>query len=425
MNEYYSASKEKPKAGEETDKKGVKKKKESSSHSKTDAEQKSSSKRRRAEAGDQPESIGSDGQMKTDDQKAPPPPVPETVPIAVEPIELPDASPVDDSGIGQNSEKEEFADARSEASTGQPDVPSPAVPEAKATDEVTNQQQKDDAFVDVEMDEGISTSSVAQQQEQVASALPAEAGVAVVDVDEQKVAKAAAEVVPAADSAITTGQTASRPSSDKMDAVEAVPSVAVAETTPAETPTGAATSPPIPAAAESVREMEKKRSPGPLQPLQPAQPVQEQAKQAAKEDEMGAECARRPANSNSEQQPPQQQQQQQQQRHSKILKQAELFNNLVMSHSRTDPAPKSTMTLERPKKVTIYGFKVPVLNEWRLRIERMNESAASPRRLSFHAISHPIGPCKQRHPARNALSLPSNLLSSFLFIFTLLISGQM
>lgn len=368
MNEYYSASKEKPKAPEETtqasgaDKKGVKKKKESSSDGKTDAEQKGSSKRRRAEAADQAESIASDGQMKTDGQKTPPPPVPETVPIAVEPIELADASPVDDSGIGQGSEREEFADARSEASTGQPDVASPApenktpaVPEAKLTDEVTNQQQ-DDAFVDVEMDEGISTSSVAHQQQAI-SALPAEAeaGVAVVDVakaetgDEQKVAAASAEVVPAADSAITTGQAASRPDSDKMDAVEAVPSVAAAaETSPAEPPTGATTSPPIPA-AESVPEVEKKRSPGPVQP-----------KQTANESETGAQSARRPANSNSDQQPPQSQPQQQ--RHSKILKQAELFNNLVMNHSRTDPGPKSTMTLERPKKVTIYGFKVPVLN---------------------------------------------------------------
>jgi hypothetical protein len=45
-------------------------------------------------------------------------------------------------------------------------------------------------------------------------------------------------------------------------------------------------------------------------------------------------------------------------RHSKILlRQAELFNNLT--HARTDPpAPKNTMTLERPKKVTLYGFKV-------------------------------------------------------------------
>ena len=42
------------------------------------------------------------------------------------------------------------------------------------------------------------------------------------------------------------------------------------------------------------------------------------------------------------------------QRNSKILKQAEMFNNLSLAKSE----PKSTMTLERPKKVTIYGFKV-------------------------------------------------------------------
>ena len=50
------------------------------------------------------------------------------------------------------------------------------------------------------------------------------------------------------------------------------------------------------------------------------------------------------------------------QRHSKILRQAELFNHLL-THSRTDPAgppppAKNTMTLERPKKVIIYDFKV-------------------------------------------------------------------
>ena len=43
-------------------------------------------------------------------------------------------------------------------------------------------------------------------------------------------------------------------------------------------------------------------------------------------------------------------------RNSKILKQAEIFNNLTLAKTE----PKSTMTLERPKKVTIYGFKVVV-----------------------------------------------------------------
>jgi len=39
-------------------------------------------------------------------------------------------------------------------------------------------------------------------------------------------------------------------------------------------------------------------------------------------------------------------------RHSKILRQAEIFNSLTAKSE-----PKNTMTLERPKKVTIYGFK--------------------------------------------------------------------
>ena len=44
-------------------------------------------------------------------------------------------------------------------------------------------------------------------------------------------------------------------------------------------------------------------------------------------------------------------------RHSKILRQAEIFNSLTAKSE-----PKNTMTLERPKKVTIYGFKVALLS---------------------------------------------------------------
>lgn len=55
------------------------------------------------------------------------------------------------------------------------------------------------------------------------------------------------------------------------------------------------------------------------------------------------------------------------QRHSKILRQAEIFNSL-MTHSKNEPPPKSTMTLERPKKVTIYGYKV---SSTALRMERL------------------------------------------------------
>lgn len=65
---------------------------------------------------------------------------------------------------------------------------------------------------------------------------------------------------------------------------------------------------------------------------------------------------RRPANSNKPAGPAAAEQ-----RHSKILRQAEIFNSLVMSHSRneaTTTGPKSTMTLERPKKVTIFSYKV-------------------------------------------------------------------
>ena len=46
-------------------------------------------------------------------------------------------------------------------------------------------------------------------------------------------------------------------------------------------------------------------------------------------------------------------------RHSKILRQAEMFQNLMMTRGgRNDPPPKNTMTLERPKKVTIHSYKV-------------------------------------------------------------------
>ncbi|XP_045025839.1 serine/threonine-protein kinase par-1 isoform X3 [Daphnia magna] len=65
---------------------------------------------------------------------------------------------------------------------------------------------------------------------------------------------------------------------------------------------------------------------------------------------------RRPANSNKPAGPAAAEQ-----RHSKILRQAEIFNSLVMSHSRneaTTTGPKSTMTLERPKKVTIFSYKL-------------------------------------------------------------------
>ena len=65
---------------------------------------------------------------------------------------------------------------------------------------------------------------------------------------------------------------------------------------------------------------------------------------------------RRPANTNKAAGPATAEQ-----RHSKILRQAEIFNSLVLTHSRNEPTttgPKSTMTLERPKKVTIFSYKV-------------------------------------------------------------------
>lgn len=66
---------------------------------------------------------------------------------------------------------------------------------------------------------------------------------------------------------------------------------------------------------------------------------------------------RRPANTNKAAGPANAAEQ----RHSKILRQAEIFNSLVLTHSRNEPSttgPKSTMTLERPKKVTIFSYKV-------------------------------------------------------------------
>jgi hypothetical protein len=66
---------------------------------------------------------------------------------------------------------------------------------------------------------------------------------------------------------------------------------------------------------------------------------------------------RRPANTNKAAGPANAAEQ----RHSKILRQAEIFNSLVLTHSRNEPpttGPKSTMTLERPKKVTIFSYKV-------------------------------------------------------------------
>lgn len=69
------------------------------------------------------------------------------------------------------------------------------------------------------------------------------------------------------------------------------------------------------------------------------------------------------------------------QRHSKILRQAEIFNSLMLTHSRNEPPPKSTMTLERPKKVTIYGYKV-------------SSSTSDPDGTTQHVSSIPsIHPC--------------------------------
>ncbi|XP_046649150.1 mucin-5AC-like isoform X5 [Daphnia pulicaria] len=78
---------------------------------------------------------------------------------------------------------------------------------------------------------------------------------------------------------------------------------------------------------------------------------------------------RRPANTNKAAGPANAAEQ----RHSKILRQAEIFNSLVLTHSRNEPpttGPKSTMTLERPKKVTIFSYK---LNDTRRPTETRTE----------------------------------------------------
>lgn len=182
---------------------------------------------------------------------------------------------------------------------------------------------------------------------------------------------------------IPTGQSESQLVASKMDAEESVPAAAVVALT----------------------EPENAASPSPSQPAQLQPPAPNQVPSpAADEDEDdvavpvgGTESSssnnknqgkvidgpsdstvanRRLANSNNPTSSGPAEQ-----RHSKILRQAEIFNSLMLTHSRNEPPPKSTMTLERPKKVTIYGYKV-------------SSSTSDPDGTTQHVSSIPsIHPC--------------------------------
>ena len=97
-------------------------------------------------------------------------------------------------------------------------------------------------------------------------------------------------------------------------------------------------------------------------------------------------------------------------RQSKILRQAQVFNSLT--HSRTEP--KSTMTLERPKKVTIYGFKVVLC-----RIDATNQTkkaSLSPenKQASYFSVRSFLPPILPERGALSSLSLSISFLFTYL-----------
>ena len=163
-----------------------------------------------------------------------------------------------------------------------------------------------------------------------------------------------------------TGQSESHLVAAKMDAEGAVPAAAAFVTAPepgnaasAQQPPASPPTPPpplllpptpaiLPLQLSSTEPADSNRV------TQAAKEVDNRSQSSSLAASSGAPVAnRRPANSASTTGHPTEQ------RHSKILRQAEIFNTLVLNQSRSEPSgPKSTMTLERPKKVTIYGYKV-------------------------------------------------------------------
>lgn len=447
MNEYYSAAE--PSSSDAAKTGGVKKKKESSGQSEKDIDKVSTVKRRRAES-DQVKSIDDSttpdgrhcqtgGDLDAQNSAGP--------------------SPIDDSGIQTSLREEELELLATGVQSASEEVRTKTTSQAKPKCDVT----------DVDMDEGISTSSqtdnrqssvqvascmanpatvmrpctimttinpsqssspsanatsttstssiphcslVSQQHSPTTSALR-QTTVEVVDVDVSTSpmgptanAKVESIILPPVGGptcvpdqvevletpallVTSTGQTESQMMAGKMDAEGAVPAANVVtvpepENTAAAPSSTSPTTPPPPS-------LNQVPPPPPLSTLAPektesagdsrvttashtttttATTSKEVAEVLSTDSSNRSESSsapnastasvavanRRPANTNKAAGPATAEQ-----RHSKILRQAEIFNSLVLTHSRNEPTstgPKSTMTLERPKKVTIFSYKV-------------------------------------------------------------------
>jgi hypothetical protein len=447
MNEYYSAAE--PSSSDAAKTGGVKKKKESSGQSEKDIDKVSTVKRRRAES-DQVKSIDDSttpdgrhcqtgGDLDAQNSAGP--------------------SPIDDSGIQTSLREEELELLATGVQSASEEVRTKTTSQAKPKCDVT----------DVDMDEGISTSSqtdnrqssvqvascmanpatvmrpctimttinpsqssspsanatsttstssiphcssVSQQHSPTTSALR-QTTVEVVDVDVSTSpmgptanAKVESIILPPVGGptcvpdqvevletpallVTSTGQTESQMMAGKMDAEGAVPAANVVtvpepENTAAAPSSTSPTTPPPPS-------LNQVPPPPPLSTLAPektesagdsrvttashtttttATTSKEVAEVLSTDSSNRSESSsapnastasvavanRRPANTNKAAGPATAEQ-----RHSKILRQAEIFNSLVLTHSRNEPmstGPKSTMTLERPKKVTIFSYKV-------------------------------------------------------------------
>ncbi|KAI9564094.1 hypothetical protein GHT06_007832 [Daphnia sinensis] len=424
MNEYYSAA-EPVVSADAAKSGGVKKKKESSGQSGKEADKASTIKRRRAETG---EIKSADELISEDGNGGCRPPADLDAQSSAGP------SPIDDSGIQTSMrEEDEVAGVQS------------------ATEEVrTNTTEAKRDVTDVDMDEGISTSSQADNRSnsvQVTSCMPdpnltpnacsvpkscsstaatvitstssipqctpvsqhspatsafqqtpmtlalVDDGACAID----STANRAAEVivpnaagptcppcatVPEDPAHLVTsaGQSESHVPVDKMDAKGSVPAADVVTVAEPENASTSPQSPPtLPPGLNQVPSPPPPPTPGKTKSAGDDGATTTSSKTANKEasgnrsDASSAAASlavanRRPANTNKPTGPAAAEQ-----RHSKILRQAEIFNSLVMSHSRnetTTTGPKSTMTLERPKKVTIFSYK---LNDTRKPLDNRTE----------------------------------------------------
>ena len=236
-------------------------------------------------------------------------------------------SPIDDSGI-QSTIEAAIAMSEEIVAAAIPKAVAVTSAEAKQESEKVKQQVTPALPPDVEMDEGIVLSTSNSTTKVVATVGPAAASVPTIP--------------PMCQQEPTSAQPVDRKQL-KVKITNELPEKIMSNETGAQTAT-----------TKEEKQMTPLTPPSPPSPPTPSVNESLQSPEPEATNSSTSNATRRPRNSSSATSAAASSEH----RHSKILlRQAELFNNLT--HARTDPpAPKNTMTLERPKKVTLYGFKV-------------------------------------------------------------------